>query len=30
MQQMDEDDKMTVKQLIDACITKRKIQQLAL
>jgi len=30
VEQMDEDDKMTVKKLIDAFITKRKIQQLAL
>ena len=30
VEQMDEDDKGTVKKLIDAFITKRKIQQLAL
>jgi len=30
VEQMDEEDKMTVKKLIDAFITKRKIQQLAL
>jgi transcriptional regulator with XRE-family HTH domain len=30
VEQMDEDDKSTVKKLIDAFITKRKIQQLAL
>jgi transcriptional regulator with XRE-family HTH domain len=30
VEQMDDDDKGTVKKLIDAFITKRKIQQLAL
>lgn len=30
VEQMDEDDKSTVKKLIDAFIIKRKIQQLAL
>lgn len=30
VEQMDEEDKNTVKKLIDAFITKRKIQQLAL
>ena len=30
VEQMDEEDKVTVKKLIDAFITKRKIQQLAL
>jgi transcriptional regulator with XRE-family HTH domain len=30
VEQMDEDDKSTVKKLIDAFITKKKIQQLAL
>ena len=30
LEQMDEEDKNTVKKLIDAFITKRKIQQLAL
>ena len=30
VEQMDENDKSTVKKLIDAFITKRKIQQLAL
>lgn len=30
VEQMDEEDKVTVKRLIDAFITKRKIQQLAL
>ena len=30
VEQMDEDDKSTIKKLIDAFITKRKIQQLAL
>lgn len=30
VEQMDDDDKHTIKKLIDAFITKRKIQQLAL
>jgi hypothetical protein len=30
VEQMDDDDKKTIKSLIDAFITKRKIQQLAL
>jgi transcriptional regulator with XRE-family HTH domain len=30
VEQMDDDDKKTIKKLIDAFITKRKIQQLAL
>ncbi len=30
VEQMDEEDKVTVKKLIDAFITKKKIQQLAL
>jgi len=30
VEQMDDDDKRTIKKLIDAFITKRKVQQLAL